>query len=143
MRAALVESIKWITQIFKGDGSGANVRRLCRRYSTGLQTPASIDESTLTQANKIKGDKILDKVDGLICLSTENMPKCMSDLSVVNSVGSTRLWLKTIQNATAENQTIAIRFLRSIRERSFMVVLVYQAAFIDPGDRKRAISALM
>ena len=97
MRAALVESID--NTIFKGDAGGSGTEA----DIVGLQT-ASIDESTLTQANKVKGDKVLEKYVDMI---DGKYAESMGDISIVNSVGSTRLWLKTIQNAATENQTIA------------------------------------
>ena len=67
----------------------------------------AIGEKTLTAANKVKADKvleaILDWVDGTHAIS-------MADVRLVVSVGSNRLWA-TIHNSTVDNQTIA-QFLR-------------------------------
>ena len=74
----------------------------------GLET-AGIAEITLSQANKLKGDKILALLAALI---DGKYAASMSDINVVASVGSNTLWLSTIQNAAAENSTVA-QFLRS------------------------------
>ena len=102
MRAALVESID--KAVFLGDdGSNENSADI-----VGLNT-ASIGESELTQTNKVKGEKILEMfgelVDGKYAMST-------SDMRVVASVGSYRLWLSAIANSAAENQTLD-QFLRA------------------------------
>lgn len=97
MRMSMTEGID--RKIFLGD-SGANENTA---DITGLQT-AGITEFTLKQADKVKGDKVLEAyaglIDGLYATS-------IGDLRIVNSVGTTRLWLSTIQNAAAENQTLS------------------------------------
>ena len=102
LRMALVEGID--RSIFKGDsgpsGTGADI--------VGLQS-AGIGESTLTQANKIKGDKILELFAAFIDGQHANAP---GDVRIVTSVGSNVLWLTTAQAATVENQTIA-QYLRA------------------------------
>ena len=69
----------------------------------GLET-ASIDEETLTQANKVKADEVLKLlvgyVDGIHAMSP-------ADLRIVATVGSNKLWSGTIHNSAASNQTIA------------------------------------
>ena len=97
MRAALVAGID--RAVFVGDdGANENIADI-----VGLTT-ASIAESTVTQANKAKADKVLevfvDLVDGLYAGS-------LGDLRIVASVGTARLWLKTVAAATVENQTVA------------------------------------
>ena len=97
MQAALVAGID--KAIFVGDdGANENVADI-----TGFQT-ASISESTLTQANKVKADKTLevfaDLIDGQYAGS-------LGDMRIVTSVGAARLWIKTIAASTVENQTLA------------------------------------
>ena len=71
---------------------------------TGLTTYAGLLEKEITQANKVKPAETLqaftELIDGIHAES-------LADLMVVSTVGSTRLWLQTIANAAAENQTIA------------------------------------
>ena len=75
----------------------------------GLNTAASVVEKTITQANKIKGPQTLtafaELADGLHAES-------IGDLNIVSSVGANTLWLTTVINAAAENQTLA-QFLRA------------------------------
>jgi len=102
LRAAMTEGVD--RAIFLGaDGGAANTADI-----TGLQT-AAITEITLTQANKVKADKVLEAfagfIDGLYATG-------FGDLNVVTSVGAWRLWATTIANAAAENQTLA-EFLRA------------------------------
>ena len=70
---------------------------------------ATLGESTLTQANKIKGPETLaaftGMVDGVYAAG-------LGDLRVVAAIGAWRLWESTIVNSAAENQTIAA-FLRA------------------------------
>ena len=102
LRSALVEGLD--RAIFKGDsgpaGTGADI--------IGLQT-AGISESTLSQSNKSKGDKILELFAGYIDGKHAQGP---GDVRIVNSVGSNVLWMTTPQAATVENQTIA-QYLRA------------------------------
>ena len=102
MRASLMDTID--KAIFVGD-SGANENSA---DITGLQT-ATITEKTLTQANKVKGDKTLeafvDLVDGVHATMVE-------DLRVVTSKGANSLWYSTIHNSAVDNQTVA-QFLRA------------------------------
>ena len=96
MRAAMMEQID--LKVFSGDAganeTGADI--------VGLKT-AGIGESTITQTNKVKADETLKLflafVDGQYAAS-------MSDLRVVVSVGSNVLWLGSIHNSAADNQTI-------------------------------------
>ena len=71
-------------------------------------TTAAITETTLTQANKVKGPETLtafsNLVDGIHAGG-------YGDLRVVAAIGAWRLWENTVANAAAENQTIA-QFLR-------------------------------
>ena len=71
-------------------------------------TTAAITETTLTQANKVKGPEtltaFLNLVDGIHAGG-------YGDLRVVAAIGAWRLWENTIVNSATENQTIA-QFLR-------------------------------
>ena len=71
---------------------------------TGLSGYAGLTEVTLTQAQKIMADDTLksfsDMVDGRHAMD-------LSDLNIVASVGSYRLWLSTIHAAAVDNQTVA------------------------------------
>ena len=101
LRSAMVEGID--RTIFKGDltptAAGADI--------TGFQT-AAVTEITITQSAKILGQKILEKLAGLIDGKSAVSP---ADIRIVNSVGSNTLWLSTIMAAAVANQTIA-QFLR-------------------------------
>ena len=103
MRMALTEGID--RTIFLGDaGANENTADI-----VGLNTAAGLTEKTITQANKVKGPETLtpfaELVDGLHAES-------LDDLRVVASVGASTLWLTTVANAAAENQTVA-QFLRA------------------------------
>ena len=101
LRAAIVAQID--KSLFVGDsgatGTDADI--------VGLNT-AGISEFTLTQGNKVKADKTLEKfvelVDGLHAES-------LGDVSIVASVGSNKLWMTQIHNSGVDNQTVA-QFLR-------------------------------
>ena len=102
LRMALTEGVD--RSIFIGaDGGAGNTADI-----TGLTT-AGIDEATLKQADKVKGEMVLaafaDLVDGIHAND-------FSDLRTVLTVGAWRLWATTITNAAAENQTVA-QFLRA------------------------------
>ena len=101
LRSAMVEGVDRV--IFKGDATPT----AAAADIVGLQT-AAIAEVTLTQANKILGQKILEKLAGLIDGKHATSP---ADIRIVTSVGSNVLWMTTIQAAAVENQTIA-QFLR-------------------------------
>ena len=103
LRMALTEGID--RAIFTGDsGATPNAGDI-----VGLQG-AAITETTLTQANKIKGPETLAAFTGLVDGIHANM---LSDLNVVSAVGAYRLWENTIINTTTatNNQTLAA-FLR-------------------------------
>ena len=98
MRMALRDRMDFV--IFNGD-DGANENTADIAGIFGL---AGITERTISQANKVKGDKTLEEFTAL----TDGLhAEDLSDLRVVALVGSTRLWLNTIHNSAAENQTIA------------------------------------
>ena len=94
MRASMVESID--KAVFVGD-SGANENSA---DITGLTT-AGIVESTITQANKVKGDELLKLflgyVDGICAAS-------MADVRAVTSVGSNVLWGGTVHAAAVVDE---------------------------------------
>ena len=86
MRAAMTESVDLV--VFNSDtGANENVADI-----TGLRT-AGISEFTVTQAQKVAADDLLQKflafVDGQYAAS-------MSDLRIVASVGSNVLWAGTV-----------------------------------------------
>ena len=103
LRMALMEGVD--RAIFLGDagatGTDADI--------TGLRT-ATISETTVTQANKIKGPETLAAFTGQVDGIHANG---LGDLRVVTSVGAWRLWENTIINLTTatNNQTLAA-FLR-------------------------------
>ena len=86
--------------VFEGDsgasGTDADI--------TGLQTAANVVEKTLSQANKIKPANTLqafvELIDGIHAIGP-------GDLRIVSSVGANTLWMTTIANSAAENQTVA------------------------------------
>lgn len=103
MRMVLTEGID--RAIFLGDdGANENTADIA-----GLTTAANVVESTITQANKVKGPETLmaftELVDGLHANE-------LADLNVVTAIGAYRLWESTIINSAAENQTLAA-FLRT------------------------------
>ena len=102
MSAGLTDAID--QAIFIGD----NAATTAADDITGLNTYAGLTEVTLTQANKIKGPETLESfvnmVDGQHATS-------LADLNIVSSVGSYRLWEKTVINSAADNMTMAA-FLR-------------------------------
>ena len=103
MSMGIVESID--KAIFNGDtGADENTADI-----TGLRTHASVAETTITQANKLKGDQLLKLflayVDGKYAAT-------MGDVRVVASVGSNQLWGGQVHAATVANETVAA-FLRA------------------------------
>ena len=101
LRMALTEGVD--RAIFLGDsGATPNAGDI-----VGLQT-AAIDETTLTQTNKIKGPEtlsaFLDLIDGIHA-------NTLGDLNVVSAVGAYRLWETTVINSTSTVTTLA-KFLR-------------------------------
>ena len=103
LRMALVEGVD--RAIFLGD-STANPNA---GDVVGLQT-AAITETTLTQANKIKGPETLAAFTGLVDGLHANG---LGDLNVVAAVGAWRLWENTIINmANATNNQTLAAFLR-------------------------------
>ena len=75
---------------------------------TGLNTASDVVEKTLTQSNKVKAANTISAFVQLIDGKHATMP---GDLKIVVSVGANTLWMSTIANSAAENQTIA-QFLK-------------------------------
>lgn len=102
LRMALAEGID--RAIFTGD-SGANENAA---DITGLTAAANVVEKTLTQANKVKGDKTLEAfvslIDGIHASGANG-------LRIVAAVGANTLWETTVHAATVDNETVA-GFLR-------------------------------
>ena len=97
IRSALIERMDYA--IFNGD-AGANEDTADIAGIFGL---AGVTEVDITQANKVLAAGTLEAFSGMIDgLHAEKL----SDLKIVTSVGATRLWLRTIANAAAENQTL-------------------------------------
>ena len=103
LSAAMAEKID--RTIFLGD-SGANESTA---DITGFTTLTGVGELTLTQAEKVKADEVLKELAGLI---DGKHAASLDDVRIVASVGSNQLWLGTIHNSAASNQTIA-EFLRA------------------------------
>lgn len=103
LRAALMDSVD-LSIIEGDDGADENSADI-----TGLQSAADVVEKTLTQANKVKGDKTLEAFAELI---DGKHATGLDQLNIVASVGAVRLWLSTLVNSNADNQTVA-QFLRA------------------------------
>ena len=103
LRGAMTEKID--RTIFIGD-DGANESTA---DITGFTTLAGVIELELTQTNKVKADEVLKSLAGLI---DGKYAASMGDINVVATVGSNQLWLGTIHNSAASNETIA-GFLRA------------------------------
>ena len=101
LRMALTEGID--RAMFVGDsGATPNAGDI-----VGLQG-AAIDETTLTQTNKVKGPETLSAFLNLIDGIHANT---LGDLNVVSAVGAYRLWENTVINSTSTVTTLA-KFLR-------------------------------
>ena len=74
----------------------------------GLNTATDVVEKTITQSNKVKAANTIAEFVELIDGKHATMP---GDLKIVVSVGANVLWMSTIANSAAENQTIA-QFLK-------------------------------
>ena len=102
LRMALSDGID--AAVFNGDAGATGTDS----DITGLKT-AAISERTITQTNKVKGTETLAEYAALV---DGKHAESLQDLMVVASVGSNTLWLSTIVNSAAENQTLA-QFLRA------------------------------
>ena len=100
MAEALVDNLD--KAVFTGAGAGGTEADIA-----GFNT-ATISESTLTQTNKVKADKVFAEFVAQIDGKYASGP---GDLKVVLAVGAAKLWLETIHAASVDNQTIA-QFLR-------------------------------
>ena len=101
LRMALTEGVD--RAMFIGDsGATPNAGDI-----VGLQG-AAIDETTITQTNKIKGPETLSAFLNLIDGIHANT---LGDLNVVSAVGAYRLWETTVINSTSTVTTLA-KFLR-------------------------------
>ena len=97
MRASLRERMDYV--VFKGDaGANENTADIA-----GLDT-IGITETEIAQADKVKGPETLSVFANMI---DGKYAEGLSDLNVVTAVGATRLWLSTVINSAAENQTLA------------------------------------
>ena len=103
LRGALAESID--VAIFVGDdagtGSDADI--------TGLQTATGVEEITISQANKVKGQQTLAKFASLIDGKHATSP---AGIRMVSSVGANILWMSTVINSAADNMSMA-QFLQA------------------------------
>ena len=101
LRRSLVEGVD--RAVFLGDDGATGTDADIVGFTT-----ASIDETTLTQANKVKPANVLQAfvamVDGIHATMVD-------ELRCVLTVGAHTLWAGTIANAAAENQTI-LTFLK-------------------------------
>ena len=101
LRMALTEGVD--RAMFIGDsGATPNAGDI-----VGLQG-AAIDETTITQTNKIKGPETLSAFLNLIDGIHANT---LGDLNVVSAVGAYRLWENTVINSTSTVTTLS-KFLR-------------------------------
>ena len=103
MRNQVVENID--KTIFLGDTTASGTEA----DIAGLNTRSGVDELTVTQAQKIKGDETVKKlatlIDGLYCASP-------ADMNIVAAEGWNTLLLGTIHNSAASNETVG-QFLRA------------------------------
>ena len=98
LRAGLMEAVD--LAVFQGDSTATGTTA----DITGLQTAANVVEKTITQAAKVKGP---DTLQALVELIDGKHAEGASDLRIVASVGANTLWMTTVANSSAENQTIA------------------------------------
>ena len=98
LRMALSDSMD--VAVFSGDDSGTGTDA----DITGIDTAANVVERTVTQANKVKPAQTLTEFAALV---DGKHAESLGDLRIVASVGANTLWLTTIANSAAENQTLA------------------------------------
>ena len=107
MRKAVMESVDRaiFTSDAGADGTDADI--------VGLQTHASVEETTLTQANKVKAAQtfkvFVDMIDGRFATG-------LSDLNIVTSVGTGRLWENTVLSVASETASIFKTLASFLRE---------------------------
>ena len=98
LRMAMAEAVD--RSIFIGDsGATPNAGDI-----TGLQTTADVVEKTITQTNKVKGPETLAEFAALIDGQHATTP---AELQMVAAVGANTLWMSTVVNSAADNQTLA------------------------------------
>lgn len=102
LRMALVEGVD--RAIFLGDAGATGADS----DIVGLQT-AAIDETTITQANKVKGSNVLQVFAELIDGKAAMTP---ADLRTVLAVGANTLWSHTLANTGTSVDTTIAEFLR-------------------------------
>ena len=98
MRMAMTTGID--KTIFVGDaGATPNAGDI-----VGLTTAAGLTDKTLTQTNKVKGDKTLE---GFVALVDGKHAMTNGAINIVASEGSHQLWYGTIHNSSADSETLA------------------------------------
>ena len=103
IRSSLMDAVE--LAVFEGDTGGTGTEA----DITGLQTASNVIERTITQSNKVKSSETLAEFAALI---DGKHASSIEDLRVVSSVGANTLWMTTIPNSAASNQTLA-QFLRA------------------------------
>ena len=104
MRMALRERMD--ATVFNGDdGANENVADIIGLFGIAGLTEKSVHAGGQASRPRDACKAFSDLIDGLHAES-------LGDVRVVTSVGATRLWLQTIINSAAENQTMA-QFLRA------------------------------
>ena len=107
MQSAVMESVD--LAIFEGDagadGTDADI--------TGLQTAANVVEKTLSQANKVKADKVHEAFVSLIDGRHATM---LDELAIVSSVGANTLWESTILSVSSETASVFKTLASFLRE---------------------------
>ena len=107
MRKAVIEAVDKaiFTSDATADGTDADI--------TGLQTHGSVDETTLSQANKVKAAQtfkaFVDLIDGKYAAG-------LSDLNIVTSVGANALWENTVLSVASETASIFKTLASFLRE---------------------------
>ena len=107
MRKAVMEAVDKaiFTSDATADGTDADI--------TGLQTHAGVDETTLTQTNKVKHAEtfksFVDLIDGKFATG-------FSDLNIVSSVGANALWEGTTLAVASETASIFKTLASFLRE---------------------------
>ena len=101
LRAALTEGID--RAIFLGDSTASGTDADIVGFTT-----ASIGETTITQANKVKGSNVLEAFANLIDGKHAASP---GDLRTVLTVGAMRLWMHQLANTGNAVDTTILEFL--------------------------------
>ena len=107
MQMAVMEAVDRaiFTSDAGADGTDADI--------TGLQTHGSVDETTLSQANKVKHAEtfkvFVDMIDGKYAAG-------LSDLNIVTSVGANALWENTVLSVASETASIFKTLASFLRE---------------------------